>query len=50
MARRGGGRERSRRRHAANATPGTLSGALVRDALEKGNAPTFAAFSRPRGL
>jgi hypothetical protein len=44
MARRGGGDKRSRRFHAANAAGKAISGALVRDALKKGNARTTRAF------
>jgi hypothetical protein len=44
MARRGGGDKRSRRFRAANAAGKAISGALVRDALKKGNAWTTRAF------
>jgi aspartate oxidase len=43
MARRGGDK-RSRRFHAANAAGKAISGALVRDALKKGNARTTRVF------
>jgi hypothetical protein len=50
MAHRGGAGKRSRRFHAANAAAKANSGALVRDALKKGNPRTNGAFSRPKPL
>jgi hypothetical protein len=50
MAHRGGAGKRSRRFHAANAAAKANSGALVRDALKKGNPRTNGAFSRLKPL
>jgi hypothetical protein len=50
MAHRGGAGKRSRRFHAANAAAKANSGALVRDALKKGNPRTNGAFSRLKAL
>jgi hypothetical protein len=44
MARRGGGGKRLARFHAAKAAEIAIPGALVRDALKKGNARTTRAF------
>jgi len=44
MARRDGGDKRLRRSYAAHAAQWTPTGALVRDALKKGNAWTTRAF------
>jgi hypothetical protein len=44
MARRGGGSKQLRRFRAAKAAENAISGALVRDALKKGNARTTRAF------
>jgi hypothetical protein len=50
MACRGGRGKRTRRFHAASAATQYISGALVRDALEKGNPWTTRAFSRRKRL
>jgi len=50
MAHRDGAGKRSRRFHAANAAAKANSGALVRDALKKGNPRTNGAFSRLKAL